>query len=118
MSLQNADHTRTFFLDHDGWIYFYGTGHWLKIECQEVPETPQRPAGIKYSISLFGPDNDCLVRYDNSHAVKVTGRPNPETYDHWHRFGKKEELVPYEFTNCEQLLNDFYEDVEKHVPIE
>lgn len=112
------DHTRRFFLDHDGLTYVYPSGHWLKIECQEVPETAERPAGLKYSLAFFAPDDECLVRYDNSHAVNVKGRTNPVAHDHWHRSGKMDELVPYEFTDVETLLSDFYEVVERYCPSE
>jgi uncharacterized protein DUF6516 len=112
------DHTRTFFKAHDGYTYSYSTGHWVKIECQEVPTTPERPAGLKYSLVLFAPDGESLVRYDNSHAVNVKGRPNPKSYDHWHRYRNMEDLVPYKFINVETLLNDFFEAVERHLPPE
>jgi hypothetical protein len=112
------DHTRSFFIDHDGLTYEYPSAHWWKIECQEVPKTPERPGGLKYSLAFFAPNGECLVRYDNSHAVKAKGKTNPVAYDHWHRFGKNEKLVPYSFTNVERLLIDFYEDLESHLPPE
>src|SRR5215469_12333961 len=106
------DHTRKFFMDHDGLIYPYLTGHWYGVQCKEVPESPERPAGLKYSLAFFDPDDRCLVRFDNSHAVKVKGKANPIAYDHWHRFSNSEELVPYEFTNVEMLLIDFFEAID------
>jgi hypothetical protein len=116
MSPKHHDHTRAFFKDHDGVKYVYPSGHWVKIECQEVSKTPERPAGLKYSLAFFSPENECLVRYDNSHVVKLKGRPNPITFDHWHRFGKEEQIFPYDFTNAERLLIDFFEDIQKFVP--
>jgi hypothetical protein len=110
------DHTRAFFKDHDGLIYEYPSGHWYKIECQEVPETPERPAGLKYSLTFFNSDNECLVRFDNSHAVNIRGRPNPIAHDHWHRFGEPQQLVPYEFMNAEQLISDFFDAIDRHLP--
>jgi hypothetical protein len=112
------DHTRQFFTDHDGLTNHYATGHWFKIECKEVPECPERPAGLKYSLAFFGPDDRCLVRFDNSHPIKLWGRPNPVAHDHWHRFTNSEELVPYDFKNVETLLSDFFEAIDRHLPPE
>jgi hypothetical protein len=112
------DHTREFFAEHDGFTYFYPSGHWYKVENKEVPESSERPGGLKYSLTFFGPDDRCLVRFDNSHAVKVKGRANPIAYDHWHRFGDLEELVPYEFTDVVTLLIDFFDAIDRHLPPE
>jgi len=112
----SVDHAREFFAAHDGLIYFYETGHWWMVECQEVEPTPERPCGLKYSLAFFGPDDCCVVRFDNSHAVKVRGKPNPTAYDHWHRIDDRERPVPYEFTSVERLLDDFMEAVDRHLP--
>lgn len=119
VSASYPDHTREFFRDHDGLIYCYPTGHWYKIECAEVAATVERPSGLKYSLSFFDADNTCLVRFDNSHAVNVFGRSNPTAFDHWHRFGTNGgDLVPYEFTTCEELLQDFFKAIDYHLPPE
>lgn len=112
-----VDHTREFFISHDGFTYYYETGHWYRITCKEVEETAERPAGLKYSLAFFDPGNRCLVRFDNSHAVKVKGRPTPEAYDHWHRVRDgEEEAVLYDFTTIEQLLDDFFAALDRHLP--
>jgi hypothetical protein len=116
--MRSEDHTRKFFIEQDGLTYFYETGHWWKVECKEVPETPERPSGLKYGISFFGPDDRCLVRFDNSHAVKIRGRTNPVAFDHWHRFGNPEELVPYQFTDVETLIEDFFKAIDRYLPPE
>jgi len=108
------DHTKKFFTDHDGLTYDCSDEHWIKIECQEVEVSPERPAGLKYSLALFDSDNRCLIRYDNSHAAHTHGRGSSVAYDHWHRFSKGT-LVPYDFEDVETLLRDFYAAVEKLV---
>jgi hypothetical protein len=112
------DHTRQFFLDHDGLSYTYPSGHWYTVRCADIAESPERPAGLKYALTFFDTDGACLVRFDNSHAVSVKGKASPVAFDHWHRFTKREELVPYEFTNVATLLNDFFAAIESYLPLE
>jgi hypothetical protein len=112
------DHTRRFFIDHDELTYNYPSGHWYTVKCAEIAESPERPAGLKYALVFFDSEGHCLVRFDNSHAVSVKGKANPVAYDHWHRFTAPEELVPYEFTDVETLLSDFFEAIERYLPSE
>ncbi|HLY57034.1 MAG TPA: DUF6516 family protein [Stellaceae bacterium] len=110
---------REFFLAFDGETYFYPTGHWFKIECQDQADTKSRPAGLKYSLKFFDADGNCLVRFDNSHPPHRRGRPRPAAFDHWHRqTARGEELVPYQFTAVEQLLADFFAAVDRYLPPE
>lgn len=118
LASNTEDHVREFFKSFDGLIYRYETGHWFTISCQEVERTPERPIGVKYSAAFFDVYGVCRVRFDNSHSAKIKGRPNPIAFDHWHRFGDNGELVPYEFTTIEQLLTDFFEAIDRHLPPE
>ena len=111
-----ADYVREFFIDHNGLTYHYETGHWFKIVCKEVEATPEWPSGLKYSLVFFDQKGRCLVRFDNSHAVKMANKPNPTAYDHWHRFGDEGKAVPYGFSSVEQLLEDFMAAVDSHLP--
>jgi hypothetical protein len=113
------DDLRDFFRDHHGVTYFYPTGHWFKIECQEQPRSASRPVGLKYSLTFFNPEDVCLERFDNSHPPNLRGRPNPAAFDHWHRRTPHgDELVPYRFTTVQQLLEDFFEAIDRHLPPE
>ena len=113
------DYAREFFRDHDGLTYVYATGHWYKIENHDEPQSESRPAGLKYSLAFFDVENVCLVRFDNSHPPSLRGRPNPVAFDHWHRrTAQGDELVPYSFTTVEQLLVDFFEAIDRHLPPE
>lgn len=114
----SGDHVREFFLAHNGMTYRYETGHWFSISCTEVAPTAERPEGLKYALAFFDRDNRCLVRYDNSHAANLKGKSNPVAYDHWHRSGEDEETVPYRFTSVEQLIEDFWTDMDRHLPAE
>ena len=110
-----VDHCRAFFLDCNGLEYRYETGHRFRITVREVEASPQRPAGLKYALTFLGPDDACLVRYDNSHAPLVPGRPGPEAHDHWHRHGSLA-TVPYAFRDTETLLADFFADIDAFLP--
>ena len=74
------------------------------------------PHGIRYSLSLHEPHGRRILGYDNAHAVrppkkfKYAGRIL--TFDHTHRQAS-DKGVPYEFTNAQQLLEDFFADVDR-----
>ncbi|MBX5494814.1 MAG: hypothetical protein IRZ15_05725 [Bryobacteraceae bacterium] len=109
------NYAEEFFRQFDGLTFFYETGHWWKVEIKKVRATPRRPAGLKYSLAFFDPDDRCLVRFDNSHGVKVRGRKNPAPFDHWHRFATGE-VVPYAFIDMQTLVEDFFKAIDKHLP--
>ena len=48
-------------------------GYWVKMEVSSVKITPERPHGIRYSLTLHAPDNTRLIGFDNAHAVKPEG---------------------------------------------
>ena len=91
--------------------------HWVKIEVSRVEITPHRPHGIKYSLTLHGPDSQRLMGFDNAHAVAPTGSRfkhagNKYAYDHRHRHARDEGVL-YEFNAAYQLLSDFYAEVDR-----
>jgi hypothetical protein len=90
-------------------------GYWIKIEVCRVSASPDRPHGIKYSLTLHSPEGDRLIGFDNPHAVKSSrskhaGKRYP--YDHRHRHSSDEGVL-YEFQSAYQLLSDFYEEVDR-----
>lgn len=103
-------------LDLDGWIADQGNGYWIKVEAWRVDVTPEVPHGIRYSLTLHDPYGTRILGYDNAHAVK---RPKKFkyagrilAYDHKHRHSK-DKGIPYEFKDADQLLKDFFEDVDR-----
>lgn len=102
-------------LDLHGSILDQGNGYWIKVEAWRVDESVYRPHGIRYSLTLHEPYGGRILGYDNAHAVKPLGgfkhagmiRP----YDHRHRHSA-DRGVPYEFKNAQQLLEDFFADVD------
>ena len=81
---------------------------------------PRRyPHGIRYSLTLHDPYGKPILGYDNAHLVKppkkfkYAGRIM--AYDHKHRHAS-DEGVPYEFKDAQQLINDFFADVDRILP--
>lgn len=111
--MSKTDFTLDTLLDMDDERFFYPSGHWVKIEARRVPKSSNFPQGIKYSLTLHAPNNRRILGYDNAHLVPGDKNNNP--YDHMH---KGERIIKYPYQNAEQLLTDFYSDVEKILELE
>lgn len=100
---------------HDS-ILDQGDGFWVKIEAWRTNVSSEIPHGIRYSLTLHEPYGKRILGYDNAHAIKppkklkYAGRVLP--YDHKHRHAT-DYGVPYEFRNAQQLINDFFADVDR-----
>jgi hypothetical protein len=115
MSLPDGEHTLEFLLAFNGRVHRYAGGYWLKFEIMRVPATEARPHGLNYSFTLHGPDNRRLIGFDNAHAVPAKGarfKKRPKAMDHWHRT-ETDEGRPYAFKDAEQLIDDFFDEVER-----
>ncbi|MCK5874006.1 MAG: hypothetical protein KAG82_04875 [Alcanivoracaceae bacterium] len=103
-------------LELHGSIFDQGGGYWMKIEAWQVTVSKEVPHGIRYSLSLHEPYGMRILGYDNAHAVKppkkfkYAGRIM--AYDHKHRHAA-DKGVPYVFSSAQQLLNDFFADVDR-----
>jgi hypothetical protein len=98
-------------LDLDGEVLEVGGGYWVNITATRVAADTARPFGVAYSLSLFGPDDQTVIRYDNAHPVSIGSGPakrQSETGDHVHRGGV---VKPYAYSDAETLLVDFWNDV-------
>ena len=60
------------------------------------------PDGIRYALTLHGPNNDRVLGYDNDHG-------------HHHRHPAAGEVTEYAFTTCAQLVEDFFGDVDRYL---
>lgn len=90
-------------------------GYWAKIEAYQVEPSEHIPHGIKYSLTLHDRGGTRVLGYDNAHLVKpakfkYAGQVLP--YDHKHR-SSTDKGVPYEFKDAQQLLQDFFADVDR-----
>lgn len=103
-------------LDLDGEILDQGDGYWIKIEAKRVATKVEIPHGIRYSLTLHDASGTRLLGYDNAHAVKPARRHRFTGQrlgnDHRHRF-PTDRGVSYEFMDAQQLLNDFFADVDR-----
>jgi len=97
-------------------IYDQGDGFWIKIEAWCVEASAHVPHGIRYALTLHDRHGTRLLGFDNAHAVKppkrkrYTGRRL--AYDHCHRHAR-DKGVPYGFTSPQQLLEDFFNEVDR-----
>jgi len=100
-------------LDLDGEVFPMDNGFWTKFEAYRVTSRPQIPHGIKYSLTLHDNNNARVLGFDNAHTFKPKKNKygaRKITWDHKH---KMEKVHSYEFESASQLLEDFWEDVEK-----
>jgi hypothetical protein len=92
-------------------------GLWVKFQVQKIEKTPERPHGIRYSLTLHDRTNNRILGFDNSHAVeyssKKKGLPR-RIHDHWHR-DKTDKGKPYVYQNAGKLLEDFWTEVDKTI---
>lgn len=100
----------------NGEIYDQGNGYWLKIEAWRVAANERVPHGVRYALTLHDRYGTRLLGFDNAHAVKPTKRQRHTgrrlAYDHRHRH-VRDKGVPYEFTSAQQLLEDFFREVDR-----
>ena len=113
--MKTPEHTLEWLLDYDGRRHYFASGHFLKFEIRLVEKSPQVPHGIAYSFTFHEPEGKRLLGFDNAHPIAHAGgryvKPKGEA-DHWHRT-INDEGRPYTFVSAEQLLEDFFAEVEK-----
>ena len=108
------DYSLDVLLSLDGTEYTEENGYWYKINAKRTEPTKHRPHGISYDLTLHDNNNQRILGFDNAHGIKVKkgGRFNGYiyAYDHIHK-SIKDKGTPYEFVNAEQLLADFFNEV-------
>lgn len=114
-----ADTGLEYLLGLDGEIQVQNQdGYFIKFEVHAVKVTPDRPHGIKYSLTLHDPQGQRLMGFDNAHAgVKPAGSPFKHagmrySFDHRHRHAQ-DGGVAYAFDTAYILLRDFYKEVDR-----
>ena len=98
---------------HGETLFVDDAGHWVKFVVVQTEVTPERPHGLRYSLTLHAPDGARLVGFDNAHPVRERrgpgGRQRVER-DHRHRLRT---IRPYEYENAAKLLADFWKEVDQ-----
>ena len=108
------DHSLDALLGLNGEVYVIDPKgeHWVKFEVRRVEATPDRPHGLKYSLTLHDAKGKRLVGFDNAHPVTTGSGPGAKqtkTFDHKHRMRT---IKPYEYANAASLIDDFWREVE------
>ena len=106
--MPDVDYELEVLLSLDGLRFQIAGGYRVKIAVQRVEATRSRPQGIKYSLTLHGPEGRRIYGHDNAHGMR---RQRPE-FDHRHVYGGRR-LVPYAYRWPVRLLEDFYAEVEQ-----
>ena len=103
-------------LELHGTEYTESNGYWYKIEAWKVEFSKEIPHGIRYNLSLHNKYNNRIMGFDNAHAVKSRKKGKFKgrifTYDHLHK-SAIDKGRPYVFSSAQQLLNDFFTEVNR-----
>lgn len=87
------------FVSEEGW--------WVKTEAKRTPVSPERPFGVRYSLTLHDKSGARVLGYDNAHGISAHRRVE---WDHKH---VRDRVQPYDYENAAKLLRDFYADVDR-----
>jgi len=102
-------------LDLNGTEYTEENGYWYKIEAWKVEPTKERPHGIRYNLTFHDNFNKRIMGFDNAHLPpnrKKGYKGRIVQYDHTHEH-HLDKGTAYEFKDTAQLLNDFFDRVNK-----
>lgn len=105
--MTDADHELDFLLSLDGTEFRLISGHTIKFEARPVKVTPNRPHGVKYSLTLHDLSGRRIYGMDNAHRVQ-----RHTEFDHRHLYGRRK-MVGYNYRGPADLLADFYKEVER-----
>jgi hypothetical protein len=112
----SRDQAVDFLLDFNGEKLEQENGYWIKIEARLVDVSSTVPHGLRYSLTLHDGSKRRILGYDNAHAVKLPRkskrRGSTQAFDHKHRH-ISDHGVPYTFTTAQQLLDDFWSEVNR-----
>ncbi len=95
-------------LGYDRRRYWLSNGWCLRFRVKQCPINDARPHGLRYAFTLHDVDMTRLLGFDNAHGI-----PRRQAYDHRHRFRLVADLVPYRFVGTDELICDFFDEVER-----
>ena len=81
----------------------------VRFSVRQVPPTPERPHGLRYSLTLHDESGTRLVGFDNAHAAPRRTIPRRVARDHRHRMRTTRD---YEYQDATTLLADFWAEVD------
>jgi hypothetical protein len=102
MSWRDRDPGAEVLLDLDGQVFVVDPkgGYWVRFSVNRIVSTPERPHGLKYSLTLHGPDG----------GSRGPGGKSRGPLDHKHRL---EMVRPYRFKDAATLVEDFWTEVDR-----
>ena len=111
-----------YLLDLDGEILAQEGGYWIKIEARQLKQATKKcPHRIRYCLTLHDRYGKRVIGFDNAHSVKTRKRGRYKgrsvAYDHKH-MNPVDKGTPYVFESAEQLLSDFFEEVDKYLKVQ
>ncbi len=112
--MKSDDTSLQYLLDLHGEEIHYEEGFVARFKVVQTEASEVKPHGISYSLTFHGPDGQRVMGYDNAHAVDHQGsryKKRPIAHDHWHR-DETDKGRPYKFTTAEQLVSDFFDEIE------
>jgi hypothetical protein len=107
------DHGLEALLSMNGEVFVLELGFWVKMEAWRVATDQHRPHGIRYCFTLHDKNQQRLLGYDNAHAVRGQKRVSSARKTEWDHRHEAEAVHGYTFVSAEQLLVDFWSDVER-----
>ncbi|MFQ5334931.1 MAG: DUF6516 family protein [Flavobacteriales bacterium] len=112
----SKDRGLDYLIDLDGEILAQESGYWIKIEARKLNKaTKECPHRIKYCLTLHDRFGKRVLGFDNAHPIKTRKRGRfigrSIVYDHKH-LDPGDQVMPYVFQSAEQLLNDFFVEVD------
>jgi hypothetical protein len=115
MKWQDRDSGAEALLDLDGQVFVVDAKgqYWVRFSVSRVASTPERPHGLKYSLTLHGPGGKPLIGFDNAHPIRESRGPagkSRRSVDHKHRL---DTARPYRFQSAATLLENFWAEVDK-----
>ena len=113
--MSDSEHTLEFLLAFDGRLHWYADGYFAKFEIRRTTPSPERPHGLRYSLTLHAPSGIRLIGFDNAHRVVDAGarhRRHRPAADHWHRT-ENDPGRPYDFKDAATLIEQFFDEVER-----
>ncbi len=102
-------------LQLDGEIFPMDNGFWVKFKVHRVAQNEHIPHGIRYSLTLHDKTNKRVVGYDNAHGIKPKKKKYSGTRAVWDHKHNLEHVIPYDFENALNLMEDFWKDVNAQI---
>lgn len=101
---------------YDGYTYWFELGYHATFRFwRSGSQSGSAPHPFRYELVLHEPSGVRMMGFDNAHPIRwKSGKFNQRSNyaDHWHR-DRSDKGRPYTFVSMPQLLEDFFQQIEK-----